>query len=258
MPGATKADGATINTSMKKYILLLVPATTFCLGCWQWKRHVWKTSLVERIRSQMNEEPIEFLIDNFSQLEQLEYRKVHIKGMFLFQKQFIIRWRGRLDVTEGETKKGGLSQMDWSPKADSNGAQVITPFKISGTNLVIMVNRGWIPAERIEYELTEGKQRQPIEKYIIGTIRRSETPHWLLNNQPNNNIWIYKDLKQMANHCDASPILIDVDKSLISEGSFEPIGGQTNIALRNQHFNYMLQWFSLSAITLIMWISRVL
>jgi len=47
----------------------------------------------------------------------------------------------------------------------------------------------------------------------------------------------------MANHCDASPILIDVDKSLFNEGNFEPIGSQTNIALRNQHFNYMLQWF---------------
>jgi len=37
-----------------------------------------------------------------------------------------------------------------------------------------MINRGWIPAERIEYELNEGRQRKPIEKDITGTVRRSE------------------------------------------------------------------------------------
>uniref|UniRef100_A0A915PEU2 SURF1-like protein n=1 Tax=Meloidogyne floridensis TaxID=298350 RepID=A0A915PEU2_9BILA len=242
----------------KVFAFKVVPATTFCLGCWQWKRHIWKTNLIEKIRSRMKEEPIEFPIDDLSQLEQLEYRKVHIKGMYLFQKQFVIRWRGRLDLAENDPQKDNLIQRNWSSTLNNNGAQVITPFKISGTDQVIMINRGWIPAERIEYELNEGRQRKPIEKDITGTVRRSEMPHRFLNNQPNKNIWVYKDLKQMANHCDASPILIDVDKSLFNEGNFEPIGSQTNIALRNQHFNYMLQWFSLSAVTLIMWISKIL
>ena len=67
-----------------------------------------------------------------SQLEQLEYRKVHINGKYLFKKQFIIRWRGRLDVQQYESKKY-LNLLGASPTTNSNGAQVITPFKISGT-----------------------------------------------------------------------------------------------------------------------------
>ncbi|KAF7638309.1 SURF1-like protein [Meloidogyne graminicola] len=239
MPKTTKEGETDLNTSTGKYLFLFVPVTTFCLGYWQWRRHIWKTNLIEKIRSQINEEPIEFPINNLAQIEQMEYRKVHIDGTYMFQNQFIIRWRGRLDIEQNELNKSNLLSITNT----SNGAQVITPFKISGTDLVIMINRGWIPPERIEFELNEGRKRQPIKKNIIGTIRGSEKPHWLLNNHPTQNIWVYKDLKQMANHCNASPILIDADNSVFNNESIEPIGNQTNIKLRNQHFNYMIQWF---------------
>jgi len=53
--------------------------------------------------------------------------------MYLFQKQFVIRWRGRLDLAENEPQKDNLIQRNWSSTLNNNGAQVITPFKISGT-----------------------------------------------------------------------------------------------------------------------------
>jgi hypothetical protein len=67
-----------------------------------------------------------------SQLDQLEYRKIHVKGSYLFRKQFIIRWRGRLDVSQYEPKKY-FNLLDAPSTTNNNGAQVITPFNISGT-----------------------------------------------------------------------------------------------------------------------------
>jgi surfeit locus 1 family protein len=62
-----------------------------------------------------------------------------------------------------------------------------------------------------------------------------------VQNQPEKGIWANKDLRQMGQFCGAAPILLDADAESTQPGG--PIGGQTNATLRNEHFNYMLQWY---------------
>jgi len=53
-------------------------------------------------------------------------------------------------------------------------------------------------------------------------------------------IYFTRDLDSMSKLVDSEPILIDavVDYN-IPEG---PIGGQTNISLRNEHVSYIITW----------------
>ena len=67
---------------------------------------------------------------------------------------------------------------------------------------------------------------------------------------------IFRDIPSMATKLGTQPIFLDADvHSTISGG---PIGGQTRVSLRNDHFTYLLTWYTLSATTLFMWCKRFL
>ena len=111
------------------------------------------------------------------------------------------------------------------------------------------------------------------------TRRSSERPiddsHRQLNwskNEPEKNIWRTRDVPEMAAALNTAPIFLDEVKSktfmphrieLERNVAFVgtsvpggPIGGQTNVQLRNEHTSYILTWFSLSAFTALMWLRK--
>uniref|UniRef100_A0A183BVU2 NADH dehydrogenase [ubiquinone] 1 beta subcomplex subunit 6 n=1 Tax=Globodera pallida TaxID=36090 RepID=A0A183BVU2_GLOPA len=231
----------TRRTIFGTYVVLIIPVATFALGCWQWERHKWKTELIEKMKKAAKTESVEFPVDNLSALEDLEFRKVRIRGFYLYDRQFVIRWRRRVDIANA-----GISN------TENYGAYVVTPMRLQGTNLIIMVNRGWVATESIDLELEKGKQRPESElKELSAIVRRSEKGSPFVRNDPERGIWAYKDLDDMGRRCGASPVIVDADfESTEKDG---PIGGQTNVALRNQHYSYMVQWFGLSAAVLGMW-----
>lgn len=55
----------------------------------------------------------------------------------------------------------------------------------------------------------------------------------------------------MAKICGTSPIYVEATSDFTKPGG--PIAGQTNINIRNEHFQYLATWFTLSAITSAMW-----
>lgn len=55
-----------------------------------------------------------------------------------------------------------------------------------------------------------------------------------------NTLFCFRDLDAMSKLVDSEPILIDaVIESSIPGG---PIGGQTNVTLRNEHVSYIITW----------------
>lgn len=112
-----------------------------------------------------------------------------------------------------------------------------------------MVNRGWLPQSQLHSIPSPSNTKIEIE----AVIRKSENrPQFVGANIPERNVWYYKNFEDMANHCDALPVYVELtyDPQTAKIG---PIGGQTNITVRNEHLNYLLTWFSLSAITTAMW-----
>lgn len=60
----------------------------------------------------------------------------------------------------------------------------------------------------------------------------------------------------MARLLDTAPLFFDAAaSSTVPDG---PIGGQTVLTVRNEHFSYILTWYSLSAITSFLWYRRFL
>ena len=78
-----------------------------------------------------------------------------------------------------------------------------------------------------------------------------QRPQFVGQNIPERNVWYYKNFEEMAKHCNASPIYVEA--TFESSQRNGPIGGQTNINVRNEHLNYLLTWYTLSAVTTAMW-----
>ncbi|KAE9554048.1 hypothetical protein FO519_002744 [Halicephalobus sp. NKZ332] len=231
---------------LNSLLLLVVPGAAFGLGCWQVQRMKWKLNLIKELESKLEQEAIDFPYNDLDNLNQYEYRRVHLRGRFLFDKEFVIAPRGRFDK-DYKQKNTGIAG---DSESSSHGGHVITPFVLEKNNLTIMVNRGWLPGPQLH--------ERPVPKPHIGVtefdaiVRKSENrPQFVSENIPERGVWYYKNFAQMAEYCGASPIYVEATSEFTEPGG--PIAGQTNINVRNEHLQYLLTWFSLSAITGVMW-----
>lgn len=216
------------------YGLLAVPITTFTLGCWQVKRRKWKLDLIEKMKALTQADPIS-LPKDLRQLEELEYHSVRVRGQFIHEDELYIG--PRVDVHS--TKSGYL---------------VVTPFKLENSDLTILVNRGWVarsqtnPATRLE-----GQQSGPVE--LVGIVRKTEKrPPLGYGEGRIGPLFAYRNIEEMAYSVDAAPIFLDAVRECTVKGG--PIGGQTQIQLRNEHASYIVTWYTLAACTMYLWYTK--
>ena len=62
---------------------------------------------------------------------------------------------------------------------------------------------------------------------------------------------LFRDIDAISRRAGTEPIFLDADTNSTIPGG--PVGGQTRVSLRNDHFTYMLTWYTLSAATFFMW-----
>jgi len=227
---------------------LIIPITTFGLGCWQVRRRKWKINLIQTLNEHTTGEP-RSLLDNLDHLSELEYYPIRVKGHYDHSKEILIEPRSRLDIED----KISNSQNQRNNPERSGGAQVITPFKVSNQNFSILVNRGFVPFDLRNPETRRAGQIEG-EHEIVGLLRTTDSANVWMKNNPSKNLWRKRDVDEMARYLETAPIFIDAVKSSSVQGG--PIGGQTNVQLRNEHLSYIVTWFSLSALTSLMWLKR--
>ncbi|KAM4634657.1 surfeit locus protein 1 [Polymixia lowei] len=233
--------------SFLKWFLLLIPATTFALGTWQVRRRQWKLQLIDDLKSLTTAEPIPVPIDLF-ELNDLEYRRVRVRGHYDHSKELYILPRSPVDPEKEAREAGRLSS------SGETGANVITPFHCTDLGITILVNRGYVPRQKIKPE-TRMKGQVEGEVEIVGVVRLTEirkpfVPH----NDMERNRWHYRDLEAMSSVTGAEPIFIDADFASTIPGG--PIGGQTRVTLRNEHMQYIMTWYGLCAATSYMWYAK--
>lgn len=234
-------------TEIYKWILLMIPVTSFTLGSWQVYRWQWKLGLIDMMQAKSNAVPIDMPKD-FSELEKMEYLPVKVKGEFLHEKEILIGPRALIEESSITNRVGSLVS---DPKKNQ-GWLVITPFKLADTGEVILINRGWIhqnlrPKEKREPSLIKG----PVE--LTGVVRLTEKrAPFMPKNNPEKGSWFYRDLDQMSAHIGCLPIWLDA-KGIPDPPTGWPIPNQTRVTLRNEHFSYIVTWYSLFAFTSIMW-----
>ncbi|CAF4282003.1 unnamed protein product, partial [Rotaria sp. Silwood2] len=213
--------------------LLMIPVSAFALGCWQVSRRKWKINLIEKLKSHTQAEPIS-LLENLDILPDLEYYPVRVRGKFDHSREFLIEPRSRLDIVDHENQVGSRQ----SRASVVPGAHVITPFRVANRNFDILVNRGYVPFDLRDPSTRLAGQIEN-EHEIIGLLRSTDYLNAMWNkNEPSRNIWRVRDVAEMAATVQTAPIFIDEIKSTSVPGG--PIGGQTNIQLRNEHLSYIV------------------
>ncbi|CAF1070531.1 unnamed protein product [Adineta steineri] len=232
--------------------LLIIPVSTFLLGCWQVNRRKWKINLIQTLKSRIDAEPIS-LLENLDRLPELEYYPVRVRGKFDHSREIFVEPRSRLDLLTHDNR---ASSRQASTSQTTHGAHVITPFRVANRNYDILVNRGYVPFDLRDPSTRISGQIED-EHEIIGLLRSTDYLNTMWNkNEPSRNIWRTRDVAEMAAAMKTAPIFIDEVKSTSVPGG--PIGGQTNIQLRNEHLSYIATWFSLSAFTTVMWLRKYL
>ncbi|KAI7813343.1 putative protein similar to vertebrate surfeit 1 SURF1, partial [Triplophysa rosa] len=244
---STAAAQAEKDDTFLKWFLLLIPATTFCLGTWQLKRRKWKLELIHELKSLTTSEPIALPSDPM-EMKGLEYRRVKVHGRFDHSKELYVLPRSPVDPEREAREAGRISS------SGQSGANVITPFYCTDLGITILVNRGYVPKNKIKPE-TRMKGQVTEEVDLVGIVRLTEQRKpFVPQNNMEANRWHYRDLEAMAKATGAEEILIDaVLESTIPGG---PIGGQTRVTLRNEHMQYVITWYGLCAATSYMWYAK--
>lgn len=239
---ATKEPG-----EIYKWVLLAIPVCSFGLGSWQVYRLQWKVQLIDSLQAKSNSTPVEIPKD-LHELEKMEYLPVKVKGRFLHDKEILIGPRALIEHDTNISRVGSLVS---DPKKNQ-GWLVVTPFVLTDTGETILINRGWIhqnlkPREKREASLINN------EVEIVGIVRLTEKrPPFMPKNNPDKGSWFYRDLEQMSEHMGSSPVWLDA-RGLMEPPEGWPIPNQTRVTMRNEHFSYVVTWYSLSLLTSIMW-----
>ncbi|XP_031621113.1 SURF1-like protein [Contarinia nasturtii] len=226
--------------------LMLFPVATFGLGVWQIRRKVWKEQLIAELKLQMNKEPVD-LPEHLPELNDMEYQAVRVRGHFLHDKELYLGPRSLIEEKTG--KKGGVLTM-----APKSGYLVITPFKLEGREEVILVNRGWVPKKKKNpLSRKEGQIESNVE--IIGVVRKHENRPQFMPKMKDDQLFLFRDVNRMSEITGTQPYYLDATiGSSVPNG---PIGGQTTIAIRNEHLSYVITWFSLSGLSAYFWYKMV-
>ncbi|KAJ7988263.1 hypothetical protein DPEC_G00321770 [Dallia pectoralis] len=244
---STTASTEKGEDSFLKWLLLLIPATTFGLGTWQVKRRKWKMHLIDELRSLTSAEPIAMPSDPLD-LNHLEYRRVKVRGRYDHSQELYILPRSRVDPEKEAREAGQLSS------SGESGANVITPFYCTDLGIKILVNRGYVPRTRMKPE-TRMKGQVDDEVELVGVVRLTEIRKpFVPQNNLEYNRWHYRDLEAMSRVTGTEPIFIDADLASTIPGG--PIGGQTRVTLRNEHMQYIITWYGLCAATSYMWYAK--
>jgi surfeit locus 1 family protein len=116
---------------------------------------------------------------------------------------------------------------------------------------IVVINRGFVPIE-LRDPATRAAGQVAGEVTVTGLVRAPERRGWFVpENEPAQNRWFLRDPAAIAaahGLARVAPFYVDADGTENPGGW--PRGGQTRLALPNNHLQYALTWFGL-ALTLV-------
>ncbi|XP_004347273.1 hypothetical protein CAOG_04526 [Capsaspora owczarzaki ATCC 30864] len=228
--------------SQVKRVVLVLPAITFGLGVWQVQRLKWKEGIVAEMeaKQQATPQPFDLSLAQEDTLDQYAYSRFNVKGSFDHEREIYI---------------GPRRETNAPPQSDL-GFQVVTAFKMSDTGKWVLINRGWVPREK---ELPQARPETLIvgEQQMTAVLRPIEKKSKFIKlDGSGSKRMIVADIPRMAQILDTEPVMLDVTADNWRFGTL-PIPGQTRVTVRNEHMQYALTWFTLTAaMGLMFWKAR--
>lgn len=213
---------------------LLTVALTFSLGQWQLRRAAQKEALQASLdqKSQLaplgNAELASFALLNPSALAALSDRRVDISG----------QWQAPQTV-----------YLDNRPMNGRPGFWVMTPLQLSGTDKVVLVQRGWIPRDFVDRSRLAPVETSAQEVRLQGRMAPAPAKLYAFKGADTGLIRQNLDIGVLAAETGLPllPVLV-LQTGPASEGlQREWAAPNTGI---DKHHGYAFQWFGLSALVL--------
>ncbi|MGD8588832.1 MAG: SURF1 family protein [Chromatiales bacterium] len=214
-------------------IMVLLAPMFIALGLWQLDRADQKRALAHNLEQRRKLPPL-LLSGNLPAAEQLEYRSVTATGRLLNDKTVLIENR----KYQGNT-----------------GFHVITPLRLSDSNQIVLVNRGWISRQQAtdpaSIARAEGEQTirgeavipQPPALNLSLAIEPEEAlPHWPFLTLEHYSAWSGLSVLPfmiLQAPDDISGFVRRWPEPRINEG---------------MHIGYAIQWFAFALIALVIWL----
>ncbi|UCH53700.1 MAG: SURF1 family protein [Pseudomonadota bacterium] len=216
-------------------VVLLVPSM-IALGLWQLQRAEEKRVLQTAYDQRANEEPIG-LATYVQEASDLRFRKIRARGSYEDRYQLLLDNR----VHHGRP-----------------GYHVISPFRVEGSEVRVLVNRGWIA-------MGPSRQQLPAVDTPTGTVEivgtamvPTERPFVLgkLETLRERNLTVWQQL-DMQRYAQSAPFAVQPAVLLLDPVS--PAGGFTREWTRLDsgiavHQGYAFQWFALAAVLVVLYV----
>ena len=219
-------------------LVAVLVAGFVALGLWQWNKYAAKTALQAEL-DQRSRNALIAMPRRPASADFLRYRHVELSGEFEAARQILIDNRV-------------------NPATERAGYHVVTPLRLAGSDMRVLVNRGWVPAAADHRVLPEvappagpvtvtGIATIPPRKFF--TLGAAET-QW----QP---AWQNLDLARYAAGVPwpLQPVVVELDPAA-AHGYVRTWPRPDERA--DKHLSYALQWFAFAASTVGIWLFLLL
>jgi surfeit locus 1 family protein len=205
------------------------------LGIWQLDRLEQRRAFNARVSAQLGAGPLVLTGDNLGlDLVNMEYRTVTVSGEYDHSQQVALRNQAR--------------DQRW-------GVNLLTPLRIAGSDQVVLVDRGWIPAE----DFTSGqweKYDEPGRVTVTGMVRRSqERPDFGRRADPTPapgeflTAWNLANVGSIDQQISYALLPVYIQQAPNPEWTGMPLRGQPKLELtEGSHMGYAIQWFAFAAL----------
>ena len=220
--------------------ILVFIGTAVCirLGIWQLDRLEQRRAFIFQVESMQNADVLNLNRNLPDNIESMEWREVTVTGTYDFENQVALRNQ----YYENEYGYHIITPLVFNPS---------TRLHQSGQAGVVLVNRGWIPADsdwRIYDEVGEvtvsGKIRLGQGKPTLGGVADA-----LPNDGTKLEVWNNLDIEKMSKQFPYPILNIFIQPTVDENDSTPPIPYQPTIELtEGSHFGYAVQWFVFATI----------
>ena len=218
-------------------ITLLMLLLMTGLGIWQLERAVWTEGLVDTHEGRSRLPPIA-LRPGVEPSDEAQYRRVFARGYYDMEHQLLL---------DNRTYQGHA------------GYHVLTPLRLAESDAVVLVNRGWVPLGKSRAELpeipgTDGEvlvdaivQLPPVKLFRLADVDEANTGWPKVVQQ----IEMGKLEQLLDVKLEPLTLLLDKDDEFGFIRDWKAVYGVTV----DKHRAYAVQWFTLAAVLLIIYIS---
>lgn len=210
--------------------LLVFIGTAVCirLGIWQLDRLEGRRAFNTQVESMRAAEQLDLNVNTPADITSMEWRAVTVTGEYDFENQVALRNQYY---------------------GNQYGYHLITPLRYNGT--VVLVNRGWIPADADWREFDE-----PGPVTVTGQIRLGQgKPAFggVADALPADGgplkVWNNLDVAMMSAQFPYPILEVFIQPDVDEDDTVPPIPYQPEIELtEGSHFGYALQWFTFATI----------